>query len=198
MNQTQNQLFDGMDIFDWEGVKVGKVVRYDAKLGYFETEGTFSGPRYVPVSAIYDVGPSGAHLNVDHTTVKEQYKHMPKVSPGISASGKLSGGGRVASGYTGQPVPLDAEGIQLVLEKITKGAKVFDSEGKKLGTIQLYDKKTGYMRIQKGELVLKDIFLPVTAVSYLDDTGIHLSLTKDVIMNRFEAMPQVAQAFFTS
>jgi hypothetical protein len=196
MGQAQNQLFDGMDIFDWEGAKIGKVTRYDRKLGYIQTEGTFSGARYIPVSAIERLGPSGAYLNVSSSTVKDLYQHMPKVTPDLDASGKLTGKGKVASGYTGKLVPLDAEGLQLVREKIMKGSKVFDAEGKRVGAVQVYDKDTGYMRIEKGEIFTKDLFLPVTAVSYLDDAGIHLSEAKDSILSHFLRVPEIAQEFF--
>src|SRR5208283_1554259 len=140
MGQAQNQIFDGMDVFDWEGVKIGKVAGYEKTLGYFQTEGSFTGSRYIPLSAVESIGPAGAYLNVPAATVKELYHHMPKVRPDVSPGGQLTGGGKVASGYTGRPVPLDAAGIALVREKITKGSKVFDAEGKKLGAVQLYDK----------------------------------------------------------
>jgi hypothetical protein len=195
MGQAAEQFFDGLEVFDWDGVKLGKVVRYDRKLGYFQTEGALEGPRYIPFSAVERVGPAGAFLNVSKGTVKDLYQHMPKVKPDV-AGGKLTGGGSVPSGYTGRPVPLDAEGIKLVREKVKTGSKVFDAEGKSLGTVQLYDKETGYMRIEKGAIVPKDIFLPVTAIAYVDDTGIHLSEAKSSIMDHFVRLPEVAQSFF--
>ena len=67
-----------------------------------------------------------------------------------------------------------------------------------LGTIQAYDSDTGYMRIEKEGITLKDIFLPVTSVSFLDDRGIHLSEAKETIMNRFSRLPEVAREFFAS
>jgi len=197
MGTAQNQILDGMDIYDWEGSKIGKVTRYDKELGYFQTEGTFSGVRYIPLSAIERIGPTGAYLNVSKATVKDLYQHMPEVKPGVTPDGKLTGGATVRSGVTGRPVPLDAEGLRLVREMIQPGAKVFDAEGKSVGKIQLYDADTGYMRIQKGEIFTKDIFLPVTAVAYLDETGIHLSETKDSIMNHFVRLPEVAEKFFS-
>jgi hypothetical protein len=197
MGQAQNQIFDGMELYDWEGSKIGKIIRYDMKLGYFETEGAFSGRRYIPLSAVERVGPAGAYLNVPASTVKELYQHMPKVTPDMDRSGKLTGSGKIASGYTGRPVPLDVDGVRLVRERITSGTKVFDADGKKIGAVQAYDKSTGYMRVEKGEIFTKDLFLPVTVVSYLDDTGIHLSEPKDSILNHFVKMPEVAQEFFT-
>ena len=196
MGQATKQIFDGMEVYDWDGVKVGKITRYDATLGYLQTEGTFSGARYIPVSAIERIGPAGAYLNVPQTLVKDLYQHTPKVKPDVDQAGKLTGGAKVASGYTGRPVALDAEGIQMVRDKITLGTKVFDAEGKKIGTVQAYDKDTGYMRIEKGEIFTKDLFLPVTAVSFLDDQGVHLSEPKDSIMNHFVRVPEVAKEFF--
>ena len=43
-----DQLLEGMDVYDIDGLKVGKVVKYDTTLGYVETLGTFSGPRFIP------------------------------------------------------------------------------------------------------------------------------------------------------
>ena len=83
--------------------------------------------------------------------------------------------GTVDSGYTGLPVPLDAAAIRVVQEQIHVGTSVFDSENKNLGTIEDLDNSTGYMRVEKGVLFPKDIFLPVTSVAFLDDRGVHLS-----------------------
>jgi hypothetical protein len=198
MSSLENQLFDGMDIYDVEGIKIGTVTRYDSALGYFESIGTFSGPRYVPFSAIERIGPSGAWLNVTKSIVSAVYKDMPAVTPDVTVEGKLTGGGTVQSGYGDEVVPLDAAGLRVVRENIHEGTPVIDSEGKKLGTVQAYDGSTGYMRIEKGGIFLKDIFLPVTTVSFLDDRGIHLSEPKDTIMNRFARVPEVARSFFAS
>ena len=56
-------------------------------------------------------------------------------------------------------------------KRIDIGTTVLDSEFKNLGTVEAYDSDTGYMRIEKDGLTIKDIFLPVTSVSYLDDSG---------------------------
>ena len=58
-NQQQQQFLAGMSVYDSDDHKVGKVTRYDETLGYFETEGTFSGTRYIPFSAIEPIGPTG-------------------------------------------------------------------------------------------------------------------------------------------
>ena len=190
------QIFDGMEVYDCDGLRIGKVTRYNTALGYFETQGTFSGPRYVPVYAIERVGPTGAYLNVTKGFVSDVYNHMPSVRPDFTPEGTLTGGGTAESGYTARRVPLDADALQVVREKIHVGTDVFDSEGLKLGRVQAYDPATGYMRIEKGAIVPKQIFLPVTSVGFLDDRGIHVTLTKDSIQNRFERVPEVAKEFF--
>lgn len=198
MSQWKDQLLSGMDVFDVEGTKVGKVVRYNVALGYFETEGTFSGARYVPFWAIERIGPTGTHLNVTKSVVSEVYRHLPSVTPSLTPDGKLTGTGTIQSGYTGRTVPLDAAALNVVREKIQIGTRVMDADGKNLGTIEAYDGKTGYMRIEKEGLTIKDIFLPVTSVSYLDDQGIHLSEVKETIKTRFSRLPEIAREFFAS
>jgi hypothetical protein len=195
MADLENQLFDGMDVYDVDGAKIGTVSRYDTALGYFESIGTFSGPRYIPFAAIERIGPSGAWLNVTKSFASTVYKNMPPITPQFSAQEKLTGG-RVESGYSGKSVPLDAAQLDVVRENINEGAPVFDLDEKELGTVQAYDASTGYMRIEKGVFFPKDIFLPVTTVSFLDDRGIHLIEQKETIMNRFAKVPEVARSFF--
>jgi hypothetical protein len=196
MGTAIDQLLDGMDIYDVDGAKVGTVVRYDKQLGYFETQGTFSGSRYIPFWALASIGPSGAYLNVTKSTVSDVYNHMPKVTPDLTAGGRLAGGGTVQSGYTGRTVPLDAEALKLVQAEIHIGTTVLDADNENLGTLQAYDRGTGYMRIEKDGFTVKDIFLPVTSVSFLDEQGIHLAEAKDTIMNRYSRVPQVARDFY--
>jgi hypothetical protein len=196
MNSLENQIFDGMDVYDMDGTKIGTVTRYDSAIGYFEAVGTFTEARYIPFAAIERVGPSGCWLNVTKSFVSNIYKGMPPVTPEFSAKGKLTGRGTVESGYTGEAVPLDAAGVSVVRENIHEGTHVFDADEKDLGTVQAYDGSTGYMRIEKGIFFPKDIFLPVTTVSFLDDRGIHLAEQKETIMNRFAKVPEVARSFF--
>ena len=90
--------------------------------------------------------------------------------------------------------------------QILDGMEVYDVEGakvgqvvrydKNLGTVDQYDGDSGYMRIEKDGFTIKNVFLPVTTISYLDDEGIHLSENKDTIMHRFNRLPDVAASFF--
>jgi hypothetical protein len=68
---------------------------------------------------------------------------------------------------------------------------VFDDADEEVGAIDGYDRTTGYMRIEEGILAPKPVFLPATTVSFLDDRGIHLSIAKDAIAERYTRVPQV-------
>jgi hypothetical protein len=117
---------------------------------------------------------------------------MPRVTVEIE-EGKLTGGGTAQSGGGGARVPLDAEEIGLLRDKIHVGTDVFDYDDRKVGSVQAYDPETGYMRIEVGRIAPRNIYLPVTTVSYLDDRGIHLWVAKAQIGRRFSLLPDVAR-----
>jgi hypothetical protein len=52
------------------------------------------------------------------------------------------------------------------------------------------------MRIEKDDFNIREIYPPVTSVSFLDDQGIHLSDSKDTIVTRFSRVPEVAREYF--
>src|SRR5262249_33829164 len=145
MSALFDQLREGIEVFDVDGTRVGKVVQVDKVVGYFETLGTFSGPRYIPFFAIERIDPSGIHLNVMRSVVSHVYNHTPGVRPDLTPSGDLTGG-TVASGYTGRAVPLDADALRAAREEVFIGARVLDVDDKNLGNIEAFDADTGYMR----------------------------------------------------
>jgi len=196
MGAFMDQLLEGMDVYDVDGLKVGTVVRYDEKLGYVETVGTFSGSRFIPFLAFESIGPAGAYLNVTKEVVSDIYNHMPSVTPDLTPGGRLAGGATAVSGRTGRTVPLDADELRILKDQIHIGTTVLDVDDRNLGTLQAYDGASGYMRIEKDGFTVKDIFLPVTSVSFLDDEGIHLCEAKDTIMSRFRKVPEVARDFY--
>jgi len=196
MAYDKNQFVAGMEVIDAEGAKVGTLVRFDDRLGYFETQGTFSGPRYLPFRAIESILPDRIRLNVTKDVVSIVYKRMPEATPELSPSG-VPIGATVESGYDpARRLPLDAARIGALREQIQEGTPVFDEFDEKLGPVEAYDPDTGYMRIDEGKLMPKPLFLPATAVAYLDDRGIHLSVAKDDIASLYTIVPGVAQEFF--
>jgi hypothetical protein len=196
MGARFDQLVEGIEVLDVDGAKVGTVVRVDKVLGYFETLGTFSGPRYVPFFAIERIEPSLVRLNVMKSVVSHVYNHMPAIRPELTSGEKLIGGGTVASGYTGRAVPLDADALRAANEEAFIGATVLDVDDKNLGSIRAFDAETGYMRIEKDGFTVEDLFLPVTSVAFVDERGIHLSEAKETLRNRYSRMPDVARGFY--
>jgi hypothetical protein len=193
MKPTEGRpLYDGMDVHDVEERKIGRVLRHDEALEYFEVASASSEPRYVPFSAIERIDSIGAHLNVPKDVVSSTYRRMPRATPDIE-EGRLTGRGTAQSGGQGGRVPLDAEEIKLLRTRIHIGTHVFDYDDRKVGSVQAYDPETGYMRIEKGLLISRNIYLPVTAVSYLDDRGIHLWIAKAEVGRRFLTLPDVAR-----
>jgi hypothetical protein len=191
-----DQLAEGMEVHDVEGKHIGKLVRYEQALGYFETEGAFAGPRYIPCWAIDHFGPKGVYLNVARSVVSDVYHHLPEVTPDLTPEGKLTGTAKIQSGWTGKMVPLDADGVRRVRERIQEGAQVVDAEGKSVGEVEDYDRASGYMRIAEDSPLDRDLFVPLTSISYLDDEGIHLADSKQTIVGRFNRVPEVARPFF--
>jgi hypothetical protein len=191
-----DQLVEGMEVHDVEGKHIGRLVRYEHDLGYFETQGAFSGPRYIPCWAIDHFGPKGMYLNVAKSVVTEVYRHLPEVTLDVTPEGKLAGTAEIQSGRTGKMVPLDAGGVRRVRERIEEGVQVVDAEGKSVGEVEDYDRTSGYMRIAEDTALDRDLFVPVTSISYLDDEGIHLADSKQTIVGRFNHVPEVARSFF--
>ena len=196
METKDGQFFAGMHVTDSEGSKVGELVRYDERLGYLETCGTFSGVRYIPFTAIQSISPDKIHLNVSKDVVSVIYKRMPAATPEL-IDGKVTGA-TVESGYDRtRRLPLDAEELRKLRDQIHQGNAVFDEFEERVGIVEDYDPKTGYMRLDVGKLEEKPVFLPATAVSYLDDLGIHLSVCRESIASLYTVMPEVAKEFFT-
>jgi hypothetical protein len=168
MGEVSDRLREGLDVYDVEAVKVGRVLRWDDGVGCFETLGLFSGPRYIPYWAIESFSKDRVRLNVTRAVVTEVYNHMP----------------------------LDADAIREIRERIHPGTVVLDADDETIGRVQDYDPETGYMRMEKDEPIEREIFLPVTSVSFVDDEGIHLSVAKETILTRFVRVPDVARSYF--
>jgi hypothetical protein len=191
-----DQIFDGMEVFDIDGLGVGRVTAYDARLGYFKCVGGFSDPRYVPFLAVERIEPTRAWLNVSKDIVAAVYKRSPEIAPSCDDRGRLTGGATTVSGWDRKRIPLDARELESVRAAIHEGTPVFDVAGKKLGDIAAYDRDTGYVRIHSGTFVTKEVFLPATTISFVDDEGIHLAEDKDTLLHRYTTIPAIAAGHF--
>ncbi|MFL5306124.1 MAG: hypothetical protein ACJ8F1_12975 [Polyangia bacterium] len=164
MGDGNVQFFAGMEVVDVDGTKVGNLIRYDERLGYLETQGAFPGPRYIPFHAIESVKPAAIRLNVTHDVVSAVYRRMP-----------------------------DAQQLRDLRDRITEGTPVLDEMDQTVGTVEAYDRDTGYMRIDDGLVAPAPLFLPATAIGFVDDRGVHLNAGKDAIILQFTRVPEVAR-----
>jgi hypothetical protein len=48
--------------------------------------------------------------------------------------------------------------------QIEDGMTVYGSDGEKLGTVRNYDRRAGYLDVQKGWLFAKDFYVPLSAI----------------------------------
>jgi hypothetical protein len=71
------------------------------------------------------------------------------------------------------------------------GKPVFDDAGRQIGTVQEYDLPSGWMQIEKGLFFPEDRYIPVSAISRIDPSGIYLSVSKDYVKDAYSRPPTV-------
>jgi uncharacterized protein (TIGR02271 family) len=77
-------------------------------------------------------------------------------------------------------------------DQIPLGATVYDAAGDKVGTVAEYDLQAGYLLVEKGWLFHKDIYVPTSAISRIDENGVYLQLYKDDLQGDRYASPPTA------
>lgn len=78
------------------------------------------------------------------------------------------------------------------VDQIAVGATVYDAAGEKIGTIAEYDPQAGYLLVEKGWLFRKDIYIPMSAITRIDENGVYLQFYKDDLQGDRYASPPVA------
>jgi uncharacterized protein (TIGR02271 family) len=77
-------------------------------------------------------------------------------------------------------------------DQIARGAEVYDAAGEKIGTVAEYDQQGDYMLVEKGWLFRKDIYIPMSAITRIDETGVYLQLYKEDLQGDRYANPPIA------
>ena len=72
---------------------------------------------------------------------------------------------------------------------ITYGQRIYDADGNKLGTVALYDTRTGWMTVQKGAFVHHELYIPFRAIATIDGREITLALSKDDLLASYTNPP---------
>jgi hypothetical protein len=187
-----SQVAYGMPVYDANGDKIGTVQQYDLSAGWFLTEKGlfFSGDRYIPVSAIDRIGPSGIYLSVTKGYVKEMYNRPPMVDVDVMAGPDGAAAvGTVTSGYTGSRVVVDSATIGQAVEHLENGLKVYDANAEKVGRVYGYVPGSDWIVVEKGVFSTSDLYVPVTAIEYIDADGVYLRVSKDVLTTAFLVKP---------
>jgi uncharacterized protein (TIGR02271 family) len=77
-------------------------------------------------------------------------------------------------------------------DQIPTGATVYDAGGEKVGSVAEYIPETGYLLVEKGWLFIKDLYIPASAISRIDDDSVYLRLYKDDLKDERYTNPPVA------
>ncbi len=192
ISQAIGRLENGLKVYDSNSAKVGRVYQYTPGSDWIVVEkGVFSSDLYVPVTAIDYLDGDGVHLRVTKDVLKDAFVVRPAdltvdVVAGPSGAVAVE---TVSSGYDGSRLVVDSTTINLAIQRLGKGPKVYDSTGKEVGRVYQYDPAGGWIEVEKGKLFPRDLFIPVTAVDYLDNDGVHLRVTKDVLQDAFVVQP---------
>jgi hypothetical protein len=193
ISQAIAGLANGLKVYDSNGEKVGRVYQYVAGSDWIVVEkGVFSSDLYIPVTAVEYLDGEGIHLRVTKDVLKDTFVVRPaNVSVDVAAG--PAGAVAVASGYDGSRIDVDSTTISLAMERIMvrmgQGPKVYDLDGKEIGRVYEFDPASGWIVVEKGMLSPKELFIPVTAVEYLDNDGVHLRVAKDVLKDAFVVKP---------
>ena len=186
-----SQVANGMAVYDSSGAKIGTVQQYDVANGWLQTEKgvLFLRDRYIPFSAIDRIGPTGIYLSVTKEYVNDMYDQPPTVDVDVVAGpAGAAAVGTVTSGYDSSRVIVDSSTISQVIDHLDNGLNVFDSNHEKVGRVYHHDPAAGWIVVEKG-VFSSDLFIPVTAVEYLDGEGLHLRVTRDVLKDAFVVQP---------
>src|SRR5689334_1711739 len=79
--------------------------------------------------------------------------------------------------------------IENVKQKIAPGQEVYDIDGHKLGVVDQYDLQAGWMKVEKGTFVPRDLYIPFSAITSIDPREIYLSLSKDMLQRDYASPP---------
>ncbi|MDB5077326.1 MAG: hypothetical protein JWO42_3505 [Chloroflexi bacterium] len=192
-----SQVAFGMAVHEANGEKIGTVQQVELTNGWFQTEkgALFPRDRYIPFSAIDRIGPSGIYLNVTKDYVKAMLEKPPSVNVDVvDGPAGATPVGTVTSGYDGSRVTVDDSTISQAIDRLANGLKVYDSNGETVGRVYQYVPGSNWIAVEKGAFSPNDLFIPVTAVEYVDYDGAHLRVSKDVLQNAFVVKPIMVDA----
>jgi hypothetical protein len=79
--------------------------------------------------------------------------------------------------------------IEDVRQQIAPDQEVYDLDGNKVGIVDQYDLQAGWMKVEKGLFMVKDLYIPFSAIASIDPREIYLSLSKDTLQRDYASPP---------
>lgn len=68
-------------------------------------------------------------------------------------------------------------------QRIPEGTRVFDVNGAKVGTVDMFNAEGGYLVVRKGLIFPKDIYVPLQAITGSNQDGVRLNVTHDELFS---------------
>jgi len=168
----------GLTAYDNESKKVGTVDVIDRETGYV---GIRSNPfsdkdLYVPFSLITNIDPHDLFFSMSKSELRANYTNRPPRSTFVEElGGKETAVTSEPSGYDGTPRVVESVRIDSLKKRIAVGDHVYSSDMVDLGTIERYDRATGWMMVEKRAMPTPstpqgtpDLLIPVTLVEQAD------------------------------
>lgn len=72
---------------------------------------------------------------------------------------------------------------------INIGQKVYDNQGKRLGTVDLVDQETGYVLVEESPFAEKDLYIPFSRITSIDARELYLSLSREELLRDYADPP---------
>jgi hypothetical protein len=94
-------------------------------------------------------------------------------------------------GMKGELVMANKQGMILedVARQMTTNLDVYDVDGHKVGKVVQYDTAAGWMMVEHGMFNEKDLYIPFSVITNIDQREVYVSATKDVLQRDYSSPP---------
>ena len=79
--------------------------------------------------------------------------------------------------------------IKDIRQRIAAGQQVYDLDGDRVGFVHQFDLDAGWMTVESGHLVFKELYIPFSAITAIDPREIYLSLSTDTLRRDYASPP---------
>ncbi len=159
----------GLDVYDNQSQRVGRVEFTDMEAGYMMVGegGIRANDLYVPLRLITNIDPNELYVSVSKEELERDYADPPARYTQVREDGGTKFAVTTeASGYDGAPIIVERAKIDLNKSQIAVGQRVFTLDMVDVGAVKMYDAVTGWMMVERGPIWdTADLMIPVTLVA---------------------------------